>query len=200
MGDVSKHRDASGWPWATLIAWLMFCSGCSLPYPVNDTRHAFNVIEARLTSTGQTCLVDAGLDYRFSQPVIEAMEQGVPLTLVIRFSLVEPRDYWPDQTLIAVSRRLHVSYHPLTRSYRIVYPDTGVMEHFATLTTLIEYLGALRDWQIPAVCTLQTGHHYTARLGVTLDIESLPLPLRPLAYLSPDWHLQSPLYPWLVAG
>ena len=37
---------------------------------------------------------------------------------------------------------------------------------------------------------------YSVRLQASLDIEALPLPLRPLAYVSPSWHLSSEWYTW----
>ncbi len=172
----------------------------SLPLvPGNEVRNGFAVIEAQLAYSGSAYLVNASLDYRFSKPAIQAMEHGVPLTLVIRLALERQRRYWLNETVLSASRRLHVSFHPLTQSYHIVYEDTGFTEKFARFTTLTEYLGTLRDWQIPSNNGLHSGGHYTAKLNVNLDIEALPLPLRPAAYLSPRWHLESPDYLWQIA-
>ena len=161
----------------------------------------FAVTGASLRPTGYACLLTASVDYRFSPAVIEALQHGVPLTLAIHFSLANRSGHHAaDNPLAHLTRRLQVSYHPLTRAYRVAYPDTGVLEHVATLTTLIEYLGSIRDWPVLSSCALPPGQVWQASLRVSLDIEALPLPLRPIAYLSPDWHLESPPYPWRVAG
>jgi hypothetical protein len=39
---------------------------------------------------------------------------------------------------------------------------------------------------------------YDAILRFKLDIESLPLPLRLVAYLSPEWYLETEPYQWRV--
>ncbi|MGI9211809.1 MAG: DUF4390 domain-containing protein [Methylococcaceae bacterium] len=181
-----------------LAVLVLLCGGCSL-VPGTD-RNGFEVIEARLSHTGKLCLVDANLDHHFSSAVIEALEQGVPLTLVRHFKLSRIRYFWLDEPLVSVSRSLHLSVHPKTRIYRIVYSDTGVVENFSSLTTLIEYLGSIRDWPITTPDHWHPDQTYQASLRITLDIEALPLPLRPIAYLSPDWHLESPRYLWRVAG
>lgn len=181
-----------------LAVLVLLYAGCSL---VSDMdQNGFEVIEARLSRTGTLCLVDANLDHHFSSTVIEALEQGVPLTLVRHFKLNRIRNFWPDEELVSVSRRIHLSVHPKTRAYRIVYSDTGVIENFASLTTLIEYLDSIRDWPITTPNYWHPDQTYQASLSITLDIEALPLPLRPIAYLSPDWHLESPPYLWRVAG
>lgn len=181
-----------------LAVLVLLYSGCSL---VSDMdQNGFEVIEARLSHTGTLCLVDANLDHHFSSTVMEALEQGVPLTLVRHFKLNRIRNFWPDEELVSVSRRIHLSVHPKTRAYRIVYSDTGVIENFASLTTLIEYLDSIRDWPITTPNYWHPDQTYQASLSITLDIEALPLPLRPIAYLSPDWHLESPPYLWRVAG
>ena len=41
------------------------------------------------------------------------------------------------------------------------------------------------------------GHRYV-RLRALLDIESLPSPMRPLAYLSSLWRLKSDWYEWPI--
>jgi hypothetical protein len=40
---------------------------------------------------------------------------------------------------------------------------------------------------------------YLARIRTFLDIESLPPPMRPQAYFSPNWDLSSEWYEWELA-
>ena len=56
----------------------------------------------------------------------------------------------------------------------------------------------LKDDELePALAAL--AEPYRAGLSVRLDIESLPLPLRPVAYVTPAWYLESPVYKWTFA-
>jgi len=41
-----------------------------------------------------------------------------------------------------------------------------------------------------------TDQHYFGMVKTALEIEALPLPLRPVAYLTPQWHLSSGWFEW----
>ena len=40
---------------------------------------------------------------------------------------------------------------------------------------------------------------YTLAIRAKLDIEALPAPLRPVAYVSPSWRMSSGWYEWNLA-
>jgi hypothetical protein len=44
--------------------------------------------------------------------------------------------------------------------------------------------------------SLDSDAAYRGRLRARLDIEALPSPLRPLAYVSPSWHSTGEWYEW----
>jgi hypothetical protein len=162
--------------------------------------YGFRILKAELVPSGPTYVLNADIDYRFSEPAIEALRHGVPLTLVVHLKIKRHRRYWLDETVLAETRRLRIRYHPLARSFQIVYEDNGITENFAGLTTLLEQMGTIRDWSVPGAERLEKGQEYRASLAVSLDIEALPLPLRPIAYISPSWYLGSSWYQWRVAG
>ena len=43
---------------------------------------------------------------------------------------------------------------------------------------------------------LEPGSSYTLRMEAYLDVDVLPLPLRPQAYISRDWSLKSDVWEW----
>ncbi|UZR27845.1 DUF4390 domain-containing protein [Methylococcus mesophilus] len=143
--------------------------------------------------------LDADIDYHFSETAVEAMHNGVPLTLVMRLRVKRVRPWWWDETLISENHRRTIRFHPLARAYQLTRAESGVTENFASLHALLEELGRIRNLPVDAPRTL-AGGEYRASLSVTLDIESLPLPLRPTAYLSPQWHLNSPWFRWSFAN
>ena len=63
----------------------------------------------------------------------------------------------------------------------------------------MERLGRLESIPIIARERLSAGADYAARIRARLDIEALPSPLRPIAYLSPKWRLDSGWFEWRVA-
>ncbi|NCF09332.1 MAG: DUF4390 domain-containing protein, partial [Gammaproteobacteria bacterium] len=56
----------------------------------------------------------------------------------------------------------------------------------------------LRDFPMLDRRLLRVGVRYGARLRASLDVEALPLPLRPVAYLSSAWDLTSEWHDWLL--
>jgi len=141
-------------------------------------------------------LIDASIGYEFSGPVLEALENAVPLTVELHVE-VRREGAWvwePD----VVDRRLRsqIRYSPLLGTYQVTNVDSGVQRTFATREAAISALGEIKDLAVVQADALQPGENYRVDLRATLDIESLPLPLRPRAYLSPDWNLSSEWSRW----
>jgi hypothetical protein len=165
--------------------------------PADD--HGFRVLDASLERTGEYYALNADLDYRFSETALGALDHGVPLALVVRLKVQRRRDYWLDQTVLDESRRLFIRYHPLAKSYQLLLESGGVPKSFASLHALLAVLGEIRGWRVLATERVEPGREYWASLAVKLDIEALPLPLRPVAYVSPSWYLGSPWFRWRIA-
>jgi hypothetical protein len=69
---------------------------------------------------------------------------------------------------------------------------------FATREAALRFMGRISDFAIIDRGSLDLKKEYRVRLEAYLDVESLPLPLRPKAYLSGDWHLEAEPWEWLI--
>jgi len=176
-----------------LLLWLFLAAG------VLAADFGFHIIRAELASEGDDYVLNADIDYQFSEPAIEALRNGVPLTLVLGLKIKRVRTYWWDETVLNERRQFRIRYHPLAKLFQLVHENGGVPQNFASLSALLDAMGTIRRLSVLPVDRLRHGERYRASLSVWLDIESLPLPLRPVAYVTPAWYLDSPRYQWLVA-
>jgi hypothetical protein len=174
-----------------LLVWAIALSAHGGEYGVT-------VLRANLPRLGEDYFLNADIDYRFSPAVIEALEQGIPLTLELDLTIHAARDYWFDQPIFSRQRRVQLRYHPLAESFQVMDLDSGAIQPFMGLSILLETVSHVRKWQVTPEVELDESENYRARFSVSLDIESLPLPLRIEAYLSPDWYLKSPPFEWHV--
>lgn len=142
---------------------------------------------------GQLTL-DADIVYRLNDTTTEALDNGVPLTFVTHIEVRDANAWiWSDDL---VDRRLRTTlrFHPLSGLYQLHQLDSDRTEQFATREAAIAALGNIRGLALLPASKLLPGRTYSVRLDTYLDLEALPLPLRPLAMLTPSWHLESE--PW----
>ena len=72
----------------------------------------------------------------------------------------------------------------------------GAGHNYVTRDAAIAALGDLHDLPLLNRGELAAGKDYRVDLKIALDIEELPLPLRPTAYLLPSWKLSSGWTTW----
>lgn len=162
--------------------------------------YGFRIQRAQLVEREDgACFLDADIDYRFSDPAADALRNGVPLTLILHFKLKRDRAWLWNETVGNERWRFQIRYHPLSRLFQLYETNDDTPQNFASLSALLEQLGAVRNLAAVPPGLLFRGERYRASLTVKLDIESLPLPLRPVAYLTPSWYLESPSYKWTFA-
>lgn len=139
--------------------------------------------------------INAQLLYHPSKAVLDALEHGVPLTFEVRIKVRRKEAWLWDRTVAKQLLRYQVRYQALVSMYEVFLPDQRTLR-FSTLDGALRALGELADVPLVRASELDQGEEYQLRLSVELDIESLPVPLRPRAYLSSDWSLSHESRAW----
>jgi hypothetical protein len=106
------------------------------------------------------------------------------------------RSWWLDKEIATLTQTYLLLYHALTEKYVIHNLNSGIQENYISLETALWSLGRVESLPLIDSNFLEPGKEYTFELRARLDIESLPAPMRPLAYISSDWQLQSDWYSW----
>lgn len=161
----------------------------------------FKTGEIRARLAGKMLELGGGFELSLSRKVEEALTKGIPLEVVLELRLYRERAVFWNDRLAAWSWRREIRYHALSGQYLVVRPDQKppLQESFATLADALRYLGSVDDLKLSLDERLIAPGTYVVRSRASLDIEALPAPLRPRAYTSLSWHLDSGWETWIVA-
>ena len=162
----------------------------------SEREPGIEVVDANMRLDGQIYLLDTRIEYEFSLPVIEALESGVPITLVMELEVERERSYLWNESIAMLTQRFVLQYHALSRQYLVINLNTGVQQSFYNRLSAEFALGELRNLPVLDSKLLDPEEEYLARMQVRLDIEALPSPLRPWAYFSSSWRLTSKWLEW----
>jgi hypothetical protein len=155
------------------------------------------VVRAAGTSiVNQVYVLDADIDYSFSERALNALANGVPLTLRMHIKIEREYNWWPDSLAAELEQRYEIQYHALSGLHVLENLNSGASEVYPTLHSALLALGSVRDLPVIDEKLLDEDADYVIAMRVHLDIEALPSPLRPFAYITPAWWLNSDWYTW----
>ena len=166
--------------------------------PVKPAGQGFAIEHATLRPAGGIHVADARIDFAFSEDNLEAMRNGVALTVIVEIEVRRARGQWWNETLVAREIRYRIETNVLTGRYRVRNLRDGTARNYRSLEEMTERLGRLESVPVITRERLAAEARYTARIRARLDIEALPSPMRPIAYLSPQWRLNSGWFEWQV--
>lgn len=188
---MSRLTGARSWAPLLWILGLVLC----LPFPLR-AGDEFVVKEVRTRLDQGVYVLDADIEFGFSPEALEALDNGVPLTVELRFQ-VRSADAWIwEDSATDLRLRYAVRYKPLSGRYEVYRLPGDRGRSFVSREAAIAALGEIRGIQIVSKDRLEPDIAYLVHLKVELDIEELPLPLRPMAYLRPAWKLGSAWTEW----
>lgn len=127
-----------------------------------------------------------------------ALQSGVPLYFNIFLKLIQERRYWLDNVLLEKVISYRLEYHDLTRRYRVIELESGERLGFRSLRSALDYIANLTGYPLLSKADASRYKGAKGSLQVQLDILRLPLPLRPKAYVSRQWRLQTKVKSWSV--
>lgn len=143
-------------------------------------------------------LLDANIKFDFSKEALEALKHGIALQIHTALRLKMDRDWLWDLSLKETILRFRMEHHPLSGHYIVTDLTSGVRHTYQTLQGAVGFLTELNNVPFFEASLLGKDVNYIGSMRTQLDIESLPAPLRPIAYLSSNWRLSSPWYEWKI--
>lgn len=154
------------------------------------------VANPQLQATEDGYVVSADFKFELNPRLEEAVTKGVVLHLVADFELTKARWYWLDEKLATRSLTYRLSYHALTRQYRL--STGGLHQSFTTLSEAVQVLARLRNWVVVerGEKGVRPGESYDAALRLRLDVTQLPRPFQITALGNRDWSLASDWKTW----
>jgi hypothetical protein len=173
-----------------LLAWLLM-AGPLLAAEIE-------VANAQLTPGDDGYVLSADFNFEINPLLEDAINRGVTLHFLAEFDLAKPRWYWLDEKLFVRSQVFRLSYHPLTRQYRLA--TGGLHQSFSSLTDALRMLSRLRNWVVieRGEKGVHAGETYLATVSLRLDVTQLPRPFQIAALGNKEWSLNSERKPWQV--
>ena len=156
---------------------------------------ASNIDISRISLEGndEGYALDADFQIELNPRLEDAIDKGVALYFEVEFELTRKRWYWFDDS-ISRQLMLRLSYHALTRQYRI--SSGALYQSFSTLTDALRVLSRVRSWQVLEPGQVSAGADYQAALRMRLDVTQLPKPFQVNALTSREWNLASDWRRW----
>lgn len=190
---VYKKPDALTPPWVYLfaLAAMLVSATVLADFRVNEVQAVHNQNEL---------IISATLDLALSSKVEEAIAKGIPLDLELEFRLKRERKLLWAENVREWKLKRQLRYHALSGQYFVNHPSAKgkKLDNFISLQQALRHMGTLNELSIDVTSVIQADANYVLDIRVSLDIESLPAPLRPVAYTSLDWRLNSGWTTWTV--
>jgi hypothetical protein len=157
-------------------------------------RGHFAIRHAQVQLQHGVYILSSDLEYQLSKEHLKALHNAVSLPVTLEISVYRKRSYWLDEEVLALQQHYRLNYRSLSTQYELLHLNTDLQTTYHTLHAALQALGRLRDFPLLEEQKIDTGSEYYVRLQSYLDIESLPVSLRAVAYLSNQWRLMSEIY------
>ena len=137
----------------------------------------------------------ADFNINFNARLEEVVNKGVVLFFAADFELTRSRWYWFDEQVIRRSKIFQLSYHALTRQYRL--STGGLHQSFATLDEALHVISRLRHWQVLEKGEVKADQTYLAGLRLRLDLTQMAKTFQVSALANKEWNLASDWLRWI---
>ena len=173
-----------------ILLWLI------IPGPAWSQGIDFKNLESTLV--GGIYLLDARIEYKFNDEVLEALEHGVSLRIDIIIRIKKKRKWLWDKKIREEVINYKLERHPLSNHYLVSNLKSGNRYQLQSLDEALTVMGSIKNYKLIEARDLNKNANYTGYIMAKLNIESLPPPLRPVAYASEHWQLKSPWQKWVI--
>lgn len=191
-----RHRFASCAFW--LVLGLACAGTVALAQPAIEDGGRFEVRSAYLEPVDGVLRLNGVLDLALSRAAMQALRNGVPVTLQAELVVNRRRHYLADQGVGHLVQRWRLQYHALSDHYLVNNLNSGQQAAYSSLATALAALAEVRGLPVLDEALLDRTQRYEASLRLSANIDGgLPDALRVLMFWA-DWNRTSEWYTWTL--
>jgi hypothetical protein len=152
------------------------------------------ITHAEIVYTEDGHVLNADFELDLNPLLTDALDHGVALHFVIEIRIERPRWYWFDMAVSERRLEYRLTYHALTRSYRL---STGSLHRsFTTLSEALNTLQHIRNWPVANAGELKPGVPHEVELRLRHDTSLLPGPFQLSAVANGEWDVDTGWLQW----
>ena len=138
-------------------------------------------------------IVETGL----SKPALEALTEGIPLTMLLDVQISGERRFLPDETVAELQQRWELAFDALSQRYVVTNVNSGAQSTYATQDEALETLSRVRNLPLIDANLLRAGRRYDVSVRASIDIGGLPAAVKLLVFWR-DWSRSTDWYTWTI--
>jgi hypothetical protein len=194
---VLRHGAWRAFPAALLSVLLLTLS---LPAQAAEEQPGFVIRTAYTELVNGVYYLDADVGLNLSDDAINALENGLPITVILKIEIIKHHSWWFNSTTYTLEQSYQISYHALSRRFIITNLNSGDQQSYSTYREAVTSMGQVNDLPIIDADLLTAGAHYNIRMRAVLDVTSMPGPLQLFASIFKGWNLSSDWYQWVLVS
>lgn len=180
-----------GWHWLAAL-----CLALSLLPAAQARSGEFRAYE--LVQLERSYVLNTSIDLELSPRVQELIDSGLSVPFRLEFVLTRGRWYWLDETIVERALDFRLSYHALTRQYRLTVGS--IHRSFAEFDDALRAMLSVRNWAVLEPNQLRPRQTYQAALRFRLDITQLPKPFQVAAFGDRELDLNTGWVSWKLTA
>lgn len=181
---------------ATVAGMLAYAPAGGQQLP--ERQGFFDIRSATTTLNEGVHTLEARLQLILSDEALDALNNGVTLTIELDFEVIRVRGLWLDAQDAQLIFTYELEYRPLSQRYIVRNLNSGDQNSFATLYSALNNLGRLQGLPVIDDAVLQADSRYRLRLRARLSTRQYPAALRLLFFWRSQWQLESEWYEWML--
>lgn len=138
---------------------------------------------------------------QFDLPLVveDALLKGIPIYFVAEVDVLRERWYWTNKKLSSLQRNLRLSYHPLTRRWRLNVTvgdfaessqGLALNQNFDSLDAAMDGVRRIVHWRIAELSDIEPGIKHFVEFRFHLNLTQLPRPLQIGTLGQSEWQIQ----------
>lgn len=142
--------------------------------------------------------LDARLEFNFETEVLDALEHGVSISIDIIILIKRKRNWLWDPKVKEETLSFRLEQHPLSDRYLVTNLANDYRQQFLSLEDALEFLGTIKNHFLISRTVLSDDEDYICMIKAELNTETLPPVIRPLAFVSKKWQMDSNWHKWSI--
>ena len=188
---------ATTWLQAVLPRWALLWLGALLSCAAVAADDRFEIRNAFAEPVEGVWQLNANIDLGLTEAALEAVQEGIPLTLVVEIQVSRERRFLPDAGVAELEQRWRMTYDALSERYIVTNRNSGAQTTFPTLDEALAVMSVIRNLPMIDADLLEPGRRHEVSLRATLEIGGLPDAVKILIFWR-DWSRSTEWYTWSI--